>query len=197
MTTAGGGWTLASNRRGGTANINVETCGATLADFFTGGCGSATAIGFGDSYALARTTRLALAYSQVFVVQYDSTATADTDDAYILDAGGDLFPNTNLVQQIPVTRVCDINGANCDSVSVYWKYIGDYWFHSAMCWSGSSSNSVYRGNYGLCHDGAGDLGGAATYPASSLYGNRSGYDETKLWAHPNNAAAYQERIFVR
>lgn len=83
------------------------------------------------------------------------------------------------------------------TLSVFWKYIGDFWYHSSMCWSGTSSNSSLRGNYRVCHNGAANNGAAGSYPSSSFVGNRSGYDETKLWAHGNNSAPYQERIFIR
>jgi hypothetical protein len=192
MTTAGGGWTLISNRRGNATN--VESCGPTLAEFFRNGCGGVTAIGYTDSYALSVTARSTLKFTQVLLIQYDIGGNADTDDAYILDTSADLFPNTDQLTHIAISRVCNINGANCDSSDVYWKYIGDFWYHSSMCYSSSSGNNAYRGNYGLCHNG---VSGSGDYPSSSGYGNRQQYDETKLWAYPGGGAPYQERILVR
>ncbi len=194
MTLAGGGWTLISNRRGGA--LNVETCGANLAAFFTAGCGTPSAVGYSASYAMTPATRALLTRTQALVVQLDSGGVADTDDAYIMDVTADLFPNTTVVTHIPVTRVCDINGVNCDNTQVFWKYIGSQWFHSADCNSGAGTGSAYGGNYGLCHNGASDSGNAGTYVASSLYGNRLEYNETKLWNF-TGTAAMQERVFVR
>jgi hypothetical protein len=192
---AGGGWTLISNRRGGTTNI--EACGSNLAQFFTSGCGSAAQVGYASSYALSAAQRAELHYTKVLIIQYDAQGVADTDDAYIMDTSAELFPNTNVLTDTPVSQVCNINGASCDVTSVFFRYIGDYWYHSSMCLSSSSFDATYRGNYGLCNNGVAYNGSAGSYPSSSGYGNRSEYQETKLWAHPNVAAAYQERIFVR
>ncbi len=192
---AGGGWTLLSNRRGGTTN--VEACGTNLRSFFANGCGSADQIGYGSSYALSAAQRASLQFTQVMLIQYNNLGVADMDDAYIMDTSADLFPNTNTLTDFPISRVCNINGAACDMSQVFFRYIGDYWYHSSQCLSSSSFDATYRGNYGLCHNGIAYNGSAGSYPSSSGYGNRNVYDETKLWAHPNVAAAFQERIFVR
>lgn len=197
MNVAGGGWTLLSNRRAG--STNTEACGANLAQFFTNGCGSPGSIGATQSYALNQARRVALPRTQVMVLQY-LNGVLDADDAYVVDlmsSGQDLFPNTVESMNIPLARACNLAGTFCDTTDVFWKYIGDYWYHSSMCWSGSSFSTQYRGNYGLCHNGAANNGSAGSYSSSSFVGDRVGYQETKLWAHPNEAAAYQERIFVR
>lgn len=193
MNTAGGGWTLVSNRRANTTN--TEACGGNIYTFFTNGCGTAQNISAGDSYALNQAQRqnVIAAATEVLIVQY-LNGVEDTDDAYIMtlnSAGTDLFPNSAGVTDTLLSRVCNLSG-QCDSSSVYFKYSGDSWYHSSVCtrsnWAGSYA---YRGNYGLCHDGW--TGASSSY----FTGDRVGYSETKLWAHPNGAAPYQERIFYR
>ncbi|MCA9581662.1 MAG: hypothetical protein KC416_07685 [Myxococcales bacterium] len=195
QTEAGGGWTLLSNRRADTNS--VETCGANLREFFTSGCGAPTAITAADSYSLTAAQRTALAFDDIAVVQY-LNGVADVDDAYIvLGAPAEPFPDTNLSTNTAVDGACDINGANCDMTNVYWKYIGDYWYHSSKCLSGSSGSTSYRGNYGLCDDGASNMGDNPEYDSSRLFGNRAGYAETKLWGLPGTGQQYQERVFAR
>ncbi|PKN54021.1 MAG: hypothetical protein CVU56_28765 [Deltaproteobacteria bacterium HGW-Deltaproteobacteria-14] len=196
MDLAGGGWTLISNRRAG--SNNTESCGSNLAGFFNGGCGTVTSIGAGDSYALTSARRAALPRTQMLVTQLLGGA-LDADDAYVIDLGSsfDLFPNSNASLNIAVTRVCNLAGTACDSSDVFWKYIGDYWFHSAQCFSGSSSDATYRGNYGVCHDDAYNAGSAGTYPVSSFTGDRSAYDESKLWGIDTPSRNYQERVWFR
>jgi hypothetical protein len=174
MTTAGGGWTLISNRRANTTN--TEACGANIAQFFTAGCGTASSIGASNSYAMTQAQRNAVPKTQMMVTQY-LNGVLDSDDAYIVDLASsaqDLFPNTAAVQQIPLAAVCNLTRTSCDTTDVYWKYIGDYWYHSSMCWSGSSGSTAYRGNYGVCPNGAADQGLAGSYPSSGAFGNRSG-----------------------
>jgi hypothetical protein len=119
----------------------------------------------------------------------------DADDAYVVDLSSssqDLFPNTDQVQNMLLTRACNLQGTVCDSTDVYWKYIGDFWYHSSLCGQVSSGSAQYRGNYGLCTSGV-----INSYNSSDGFGNRSGYEETKLWAHPNGAASYQEQLWYR
>ena len=194
MQTAGGGWTLISNRRANATN--TEACGGNIQGFFTNGCGAAQNVGASDSYALNATRRAAVIAdaSEVMLVQY-LNGVEDTDDAYILELpspGIDLFPNINNVRDFPIARVCTLDGARCDASNVWFKYSGDSWYHSSYCSPSNWANSLsYRGNYGLCHDGW--TGASSSY----FTGNRNGYNETKLWAHSNGGAAYQERIFYR
>ncbi len=193
MSTAGGGWTLVSNRRAN--STNTEACGSNIRSFFTNGCGTPGNISAGDSYALNQAQRnnvIALA-NEVLIVQY-LNGVEDTDDAYIMtlnSPGTDLFLNSSGVTDTLMSRVCNLAG-QCDSSSVYFKYSGDSWYHSSVCRSGNwAGSTAYRGNYGLCHD-------AWTGASSSYFtGNRVGYNETKLWGHNNGAVAYQERIFYR
>jgi len=196
METAEGGWTLISNRRAG--STNTETCGPNVATFFLNGCGFATDIGAGSSYALNSARRAAIPRTQMLVTQY-LNGTLDSDDAYMIDLGSsfDPFPNSNASLNIAVTRVCNIDRSACDSSDVFWKYIGDYWFHSAQCFSGSSGSAGYRGNYGVCHNDAYNNGSASTYPVSSFTGDRSAYDESKLWGINTPSKDYQERIWFR
>lgn len=194
MNLAGGGWTLISNRRAN--STNTEACGGRLYSFFNSGCGTPHNIGAADSYALDAAHRAATISEahEVLIIQY-LNGVPDYDDAYVMqlqNPGTDLFPNSAGVTDFAIPRVCTFDGTRCDSSGVYFKYSGDSWYHSSVCtasnWAGSYS---YRGNYGLCHD-------AWTGASSSYFtGDRVGYQETKLWAHPNVAAAYQERIFYR
>ncbi|MBN2800760.1 MAG: hypothetical protein JXX28_16585, partial [Deltaproteobacteria bacterium] len=194
MELAGGGWTLVANRRANT--VNIESCGSNLAQFFTGGCGSPDAITAADSYALSAAQRARFAHTQFMQVQYLDGA-LDGDDGFIFDYDGEAFPNTNASTNIPVAQVCDLSGTYCDSTQVFWKYIGDYWFHSAQCFSGSSSDTSHRGNYGICHNDAYNGGNASAYPTDSFNGDRNEYSQAKLWNHVNTAAAYQERMYFR
>ena len=193
MDVGGGGWTLISNRKAG--STNTEDCGTNLAEFFTNGCGAPDAIGASTSFAYDAATRGRFTRTQFMVTQFLG-GVLDADDAYIVDFSGELFPNTDVSTNTPVTKACDLTGTTCDTTDVYWKYIGDFWYHSSQCFNGSSFNALYRGNYGICHDGASNAN-SNTYNSSSFVGDRSEYQETKLWAHPNGAAAYQERIWVR
>lgn len=194
MNLDGGGWTLISNRRANTTN--TEACGGNIRNFFTNGCGSATAIGASDSYALNASRRAAVIANatEMLIVQY-LNGVPDFDDAYIVQlatAGQDLFPNRSSVTDFRLGGVCTYDRTRCDVSGVYFKHAGDSWYHSSLCRASNwANNYTYRGNYGLCHD-------AWTGASSSYFtGNRVGYNETKLWAHPNGAAAYQERIFYR
>ncbi|TNF23548.1 MAG: hypothetical protein EP329_27320 [Deltaproteobacteria bacterium] len=196
MDTAGGGWTLLSNRRAG--SNNTEACGSNIATFFLNGCGTVTSIGASNSYALNSARRAVIPRTQMLVTQFLSGA-LDTDDVYMIDLGAsfDPFPNDVNSLNIAVTGVCNIDRSVCDTSNVFWKYIGDYWFHSAMCFSGSSGSATYRGNYGVCHDDAYNAGSAATYPVSSFTGDRSAYEESKLWGINTGSLNYQERIWFR
>jgi len=194
MNLAGGGWTLVSNRRANTTN--TEACAGNVYGFFTSGCGTPHNIGASDSYALDRAHRQAVIAdaNEVLIIQY-LNGVPDYDDAYIMQlgtTGTDLFPNSAGVTDFAMSRVCTLDGTRCDSSGVYFKYSGDSWYHSSYCTRANwAASYAYRGNYGLCHDGW--TGVSSSYFA----GNRVGYNETKLWAHPNGAAAYQERVFYR
>ena len=194
MSLAGGGWTLISNRRANTTN--TEACGGNVRGFFSGGCGTPHGIGPADSFALDAAHRAAVLAdaTEVLIIQY-LNGVADTDDAYIMTLptpGTDLFVDVASVVDTRLSKVCTLDGGRCDTTNVYFKYAGDSWYHSSLCTAGNWAASFqYRGNYGLCHD-------AWTHASSSYFtGNRVGYDETKLWAHPNVAGAYQERILIR
>ncbi|MCA9582742.1 MAG: hypothetical protein KC416_13175, partial [Myxococcales bacterium] len=161
-------------------------------EFFTAGCGSPGAVGQSQSYAMDASTRSNLTYSEYMLVQY-LDGVPDTDDAYRITHGSDLFPDTDVVENTPVAMVCDLDGSVCDSTDVYWKYIGDFWYPNSLCNSGSSASTTYRGNYGICHNGV-----STGYASGSFAGNRSAYDETKLIKYTTAASDdYQERIFVR
>lgn len=189
MDLAGGGWTLISNRR--KDSTNTESCGANVADFFNqaNGCGSVQAIGPTNSYSLDQSTRQKLHFNEVLVVQYKDWPNIDADDAYILTTSTDLFPSSTGISNFPISKVCNIDQSQCDTSEVYFKFVGDDHYANSFC--NGVQNGGYGGNYGLCHNG---LGG---YESSSLFGDRRGYVETKLWNHPDGAAAFAERIFVR
>jgi hypothetical protein len=190
------GWMLVSNRRGG-AFDNTEACGSNVATFFSNGCGSADAVGYGDSYAMPINTMMAQGYEEVLFVQNDASGTRDLDDAFRMTTGNQLFfADTTTVHHVPITQVCDWDGDNCDSTDVFWKYVGRSWFHNASCFSGFGDGSSDKGNYGLCHNGAAANGNQSNAFANSLYGDRSEYAETKWWSN-NRSETWQERIYVR
>jgi len=193
MTTLGGGWTLISNRRGN--GTTTETCGGNIAQFFTNGCGSPSAISSTQSYALSAARRTALPRSEMLVQQF-LNGTLDSDDAYVVSipgGAGDLFPNTANLRDIALNGVCTFSGGTCDTSSVYWRYIGDNWWANSICNSAKDPRFDYRGNYGLCDDGL-----STSYATSSFTGDRSAYAETKLWGYTSNISAnYQERIWYR
>jgi len=193
MTTDGGGWTLIANRRAG-AN-NTEACGSSIRTFFNqaSGCGSPTAVGASDSFALSKAQRTSLHREEMLVQQLLDGA-FDEDDAYIVTVPattGDLFPDTATLTDFVLSGVCAYASGLCDTTTVRWRYIGDMWFASAYCNAATDPRYDYRGNYGLCHNGA------TAVLASSFTGDRSGYDETKLWGVPTSVGDYQERIWYR
>ena len=193
MTSNGGGWTLLSNRSGGTTN--VEDCGANLNQFLQATCGNVNNITYVDSYSIGNSAVRSniVTEGDWKFMQYSVSNVLDSDDAHIIhNDGSDLFfSSLNVVNKTLVTSVCDINDANCDTANVYFLWAGNGWWGSARCSSGFSTGS-YLGNYGYCHNGVG-----ASYDSNGLFGNRSGYNETKLWNHNNGARAYQERIWAR
>jgi hypothetical protein len=193
MTSNGGGWTLLSNRSGGT--VNVEDCGANLNEFFQSTCGNVNNITFLDSYSIGNSgvrSNIVTEGDWKFM-QYTVGDVLDSNDAHIIhNDGTDLFfDSINATNKTLVTSVCDINDANCDTTNVYYLWAGNGWWGSAKCNSGFSTGQ-YLGNHGYCHDGVSN-----NYDSNGLFGNRSGYNETKLWNHNNGAKAYQERIWAR
>lgn len=191
-----GGWTLIANRKAD--SLNIESCGTNIMEFFTNGCGNVNFIDKNSSYSLSNIQRNSIFKNKMLITQYLNNI-LDFDDAYIitfLDHATEPFPNFNLSINIPVMKVCNITNSDCDSTNVYWKYIGDFWFHYDDCNSSSSLSTQYRGNYGLCHDGASNNGNNNTYSASSLFGNRTAYDEIKLWGG-TGATSNQEKIWYK
>lgn len=193
MTRNGGGWTLIANRR--LHGSNIDTCQTGLDTFFQNTCGSPSNIGSADSYSIGNTARREniITNGEWLFVQYDAGDTEDSDDAYIIHHNGNdlFFSSTGTINRTAVTQVCDINNAACDSTGVEFIWTGDGYFSGASCSAGySAPGGTYYGNYGYCHNGAVGL-------ANSLYGNRTGYNETKLWGHPSGGGSYYERIFIR
>jgi hypothetical protein len=194
MTLNGGGWTLVSNRR--TGSINVEDCGTNLNDFLQNPCGDVNNISGTQSYSIGdSSTRNALnSQGEWMFLQYTIGGILDSDDAFIIHhmALTDLFFNsTGVVNKTPVTSVCDINDTNCDTTDVHFLWAGNGWWSSTNCNQGFSTNP-HLGNYGYCHNGI-----ATSYTSNSLFGDRTGYNEAKLWNHSNGAQNFQERIWVR
>ena len=192
MTRDGGGWTLISNRR--IQGSNIETCQTDLDSFFQNACGAATSISSSDSYSIGDTAvrENILSNNEWLFVELDGTDTEDTDDAFIIHHNSDLFfTSTGTVNRTAVTKVCDINNGSCDSTGVEFLWAGDGYFSSSSCTAGyTAPGGTYFGNYGYCHNGA-----AGT--SNSLFGDRSGYSETKLWGHPSGGGAFYERIYIR
>lgn len=168
-------------------------------EFFSNGCGNVNNIDKNNSYSLNSIQRGSLIKTKMLVTQY-LNGILDYDDAYIitfLNQNTEPFPNTNITTNIQVSKVCDISENNCDVMNVFWKYIGDYWYNNSDCNGLSSNSTQFRGNYGLCHNGASNDGLILTYYSSSLYGNRSGYSETKLWGLQSESNNYQEKIWYK
>jgi hypothetical protein len=193
MDSNGGGWTLLSNRSGGT--VNVEDCGANLNAFFQAPCGNVNNITFVDSYSAGNSAVRSniVTEGEWKFMQYTVGDVLDSDDAFIIhNDGSDLFfSSVGVVNKTPVTSVCDINDSNCDTTDVYFLWSGNGWWGSTRCSSGFDSGP-YSGNYGYCQNGV-----ATSYNSNGLFGNRDGYNEAKLWNHPNGSRVYQERIWGR
>ena len=191
MSTDGGGWTLISNRRANASNI--ETCGSNLNGFFTNGCGDVSNITPTDSYAMTATYRSALGAMELLHTQYSTSSVLDSDDAYILllnSSSTDLFPVNGNSNNIAVAQVCTLDRGTCDTTDVYWKYLGTGYYGSSFC-DGGQDNAHYGGNYGVCHNGV-----SSTYESGSFTGNRTAYDETKLW-DLTNGQEWNERLWMR
>ncbi len=185
MTTAGGGWTLVFQRRGG--NQNIESFGANLNEFVQGKGGSVQKLGFDDSFSIGVANRPTGVQEWLFL-DFDSNLATDSDDAFILGTAANLFPSNTNANNIAVDKVCNINNANCDTSNVYFKYLGFGHYSNTNC-NVDQSGGPYGGNYGYCQNG---LGG---YESNGLFGNRIGYAETKLWQY--TVTGYMERVFVR
>jgi hypothetical protein len=154
MDLAGGGWTLVVNRRGGADAQGGEACGADLAEFLDEGCGAPGAVDFGDSYALAAQARAQISATEFLVVQIDDGGMRDLDDAYLAtfaSAGQELFPadttDPDRIFDVPLQRVCDLEGTSCDESDVFWRYTGTGTFDSAQC---NASNNPGAGYGGKC-----------------------------------------------
>ena len=198
-----GGWTLVAQRAGTASSSNAETCTPTvsnLGEFFGGACGSVTNLAYGDGYSIGDSTvRTAIIDEGNWKFeQSDSSAAVDSDDMYIItqDNGTDLFPassGTLTLSRISVDSVCDKDGA-CDTSGVQFLWLPDKAFENssaaATCDGTLDSSSSQKGNYGYCHDGS------ATNAVNSLFGDRSGYSESKAWGN-TGAQAFNERIWVK
>ncbi len=196
MTTAGGGWQLVFQRRAG--YNNTDSCGATLNNFLhDGNCGDVTDLAYDKSYISDNINTLYNDFkpNQYMFNQFNSSMSLDADDAYIIHTDANLFPDSpsaTVVHDIVVDKICDVDDQNCDDSDTYWKYIGNSWFHSARCKAGNSANNPwFKGNYGYCHNGWNNTN------VNSLFGNRSAYNETKLYKHGSASKAYAERVFIR
>lgn len=188
MTFDGGGWVLLFQRRA--VSNNADTGDANLNTFLHNERGSLSALGYGDSYSSNVNTMPP--HEQYLHVQYDGSLQPDLDDAYIVHHTGNLFPNTLGEALTSVSKICNVQNQSCDTSSVYFVYTGTSWYHSSQCYDGYANNLSYLGNYGYCHNGL-----SGSYASSCLFGDRCGYDETKLWGHPSGASSYMERVFVR
>ncbi|MFA7202023.1 MAG: fibrinogen-like YCDxxxxGGGW domain-containing protein, partial [Candidatus Paceibacterota bacterium] len=187
MTTSGGGWTLLFQRRGWA--VNVETCQANINAFLRNTCGTSTALAYANSYSID--LDVAPRGEEYLFQQFDISMLLDSDDAFIIKTKNILFPDKiNTIENISVDQICDGGNQNCDTTDGYFKYTGNGYFSSTYCFEGYASG--YGGNYGYCQNGV-----TSSYTANGLFGTRSGYEETKLWAHTNVAKDYAERVYVR
>ncbi|MBI4363474.1 MAG: four helix bundle protein, partial [Candidatus Doudnabacteria bacterium] len=189
MTTAGGGWTLLFQRRGGSSN--TESCGSSVNSFLHSTCGSANSLNYSDSFSI--NVNNTPAHDEYLFTQFDSGLSRDSNDAFIIGFGGNLFPDAGAVNNIVINKICDINNGSCDTSDVYWKYWGDGWFGDSRCnRNDSNTGQAYHGIYGYCHSGWAD------YSANSLFGDRSFYQETKLWGYNQYGSGdYMERVYAR
>lgn len=188
MTRDGGGWNLLFQR--GAGNTNVSSSDPNLNTFLHNERGAVSSLGYTASYCSNVNTTPP--HEQYLFVQYNSALQPDLDDAYIVHHTGNLFPNTTGEGLTAVSKMCNASNTSCDTTSVVFVYAGDSWYHSSVCYDGYANNLSYRGNYGYCQNGL-----SGSYNSSCLYGDRCGYDETKLWGHPNIADSWMERVFVR
>jgi cysteine-rich repeat protein len=194
MELADGGWTLVSNRRINEANI--ESCGQNLGDFFSAGCGDISQLSQENSYSLGAALRAQLINTEWLFIQFRVNGEADLDDAFRIESTADLLSLVSGVSTREVDAVCNISGGQCDRTQVLFISTGQRYFHSSYCDGRTPPQTGgYGGNYGYCHNG---LDGAAT---NRLFGDRSGYEETKLWNGPppdsGSSDQFSERIFVR
>jgi UDP-3-O-[3-hydroxymyristoyl] glucosamine N-acyltransferase len=194
QTTQGGGWMLVSDRPGSALGKNVEDCGSTLDDFFTLGCGVPNAGGTDASYALPTTIRVQFTPTAWYFEQSQG-GSVDTDDASILYSSADLLAPSVQITDRRLDRACSLDGV-CDHEDLIFRYTGTGWFGNSLC--GSSFSTVpYYGNYAVCHAGASVVAGEYAYPSGLLFGDRYGYDESKLWNHESgDARNWTERIYL-
>ncbi len=202
MTTAGGWRMLLFQRRTGRPWIrrenyqNVESCGNNLNDFLHNDCGNPNNVdsNYKQSYSsnVWQTLNEHHFWEYLFA-QYAYYWGIDEDNAYIITTQNNLFPdNTNIVNNISYTKICDINGENCDNTDGFWRYVGTSRFASSRCNGSYAWSTTYKGNYGYCHNGT-----STSYFSNSLYGDRNWYSETKLWGHPSGSTSWMERVFIR
>lgn len=191
MQTDGWGWMMLFQRRWGTNSI--ESCWTHLNNFLQNSCWSIYDIDYSKSYSSdVQLTLSQFSVWEYLLTQQNNSSTIDTDDAFIAHTSSNIFPNSDSGRNnFNINQVCDINNANCDNTNVKWTYVGNSWFSSALC---SETNyawaTTYKWNYWYCHNNWWN------YSANSLFWNRSGYSETKLWNYPP-ATTYMERVYIR
>lgn len=189
MTNAWGGWMLIFQRAWGT--WNRESCWSTLNDFLHNTCWDLDNLEYGDSYSSNLTNLTNHSFWEYLVLNYDSNGNID-DDSFIVQTDKNIFPDNTSGVDFDIKGVCNQNNENCDTSDVKWKYIGDHWYAGAQCYKNHRDYwNSYHGDYGYCPNGWDG------WQSNRSFWNRSGYDEVKLWGHPNNARFYQERVFIR
>ena len=198
MTTDWGGWTLIVKRIH--SSNNIESCEDNLNDFLHNSCNKDILESWNYldniSYSLWD-FGLHMSQWEYMFKQYDSNWLFDEDDAYIIKAKKDIFPNIYDLQHINIESVCSLDKSSCDETDVVWKYIWNNHFNNSSCNGGLSY--WYGWNYWYCNDWADNKRWSEySYYSNGFIWNRNYYNETKLWWHPSlESKGYHELIFVR
>jgi hypothetical protein len=164
--------------------VSSESCGANLGEFVNSVCGDVN-VAFSNTAASYSIGRANWPTGTTQFMNVYQTGGVDTDDSYIVthDVSLDLLPDNLVLNRPPVTSVCDLDGANCDTADVHFYVMFDDLISGAGCRSGDTflpnyggGAGTYGGMYYYCHtitNPAPDTGGAHV-------GSKQNYNEIKL-----------------